>query len=130
MDKVDRAKKEDAISAYYEQIFERYLDICNQVIEKNKETLPCIKLWKERWTSAEHDKILHCAIYDDRPKVVYTLQLADDMTLRIIAKTHNAPPNAWPFKYSDLRHVVEDPQHYIEHPEDLDWDWLSHGIFR
>jgi len=33
----------------YERIFERYLDICNQAIEKSKNTFPYTEIWRERW---------------------------------------------------------------------------------
>jgi NADH:ubiquinone oxidoreductase subunit D len=33
----------------YERVLERYLDICNQAIEKNKDTFPYNEIWKARW---------------------------------------------------------------------------------
>ena len=109
----------------YERVFERYLDICNQAIEKNKDTFPYSEIWKARWKNLGKDNILQCAVYDDRPKVIYTLQLTEDMKIKIIKKAHVAPDEIWPFKYSYLKHVVDHPQDYIAHPATLDWGWLA-----
>ena len=53
------------------------------------------------------------------------LQLTEDMKIKILEKTHVAPEDVWPFKFSYLKHVVENPQDYIEHPAKLDWGWLT-----
>ena len=109
----------------YERIFERYLEVCNQAIEKNKDKYPYTEIWRARWNSLGADNILQCAVYDDRPKVIYTLQLTKDMKIKILKKTHGTDDDIWPFKYSYLKQVVENPQSYIEHPDSLDWGWLQ-----
>jgi hypothetical protein len=109
----------------YERIFERYLDICNQAIEKNKDKFPYMEIWRARWKSLSPDKILECAVYDDRPKIIYTLQLTEDLKIKILKKTPHVPDDAWPFKFSYLKHVVDNPQEYIDHPANLDWGWLT-----
>ena len=109
----------------YERIFERYLDICNQAIEGNKNKFPYSEIWKARWEKQVAGSILECAVFDDRPKIIYRLQLTEDMKIKIIEKTHAVPGDAWPFKYSYLKHVVENPQDYIDHPANLDWGWLT-----
>jgi len=122
---VDTSSVESVSLEEYERIFERYLDICNQAIEKNKNQFPYMEIWQARWKSLGHDNTLQCAVYDDRPKVIYTLQLTEDMKIKIIKKTNVLPTDIWPFKYSYLKHVVENPQNYIEHPANLDWGWLT-----
>ena len=112
----------------YERVFERYLDICNQAIEKNKDKFPYMEIWKARWKKLGANNCLTCAVYDDRPKLIYTLQLTEDMKIKIVKKTTVAPEDVWPFKYSYLKHVVDNPEEYIEHPANLDWGWLT-GIF-
>jgi len=109
----------------YERIFERYLEICNQAIEKNKVQFPYIEIWKARWKKLSPDHLLQCAVYDDRPKVLYSLRLTEDMKIKIINKTYIAPEDVWPFNYTYPKQVVENPQAYIEHPANLDWGWLS-----
>ena len=112
----------------YEQIFERYLEVCNRALEKNKDKFPYMEIWKARWDKLGENNILQCAVYDDRPKVVYSLQLSKDMKIKILNKTNVQPGDVWPFKYSFLKHVVDNPDDYINHPANLDWGWLS-GVF-
>ena len=121
-------KKDIATVEEYERVFERYLDICNQAIEKNKDRFPYMEIWRARWKKLGADNLLHCTVYDDRPKIVYTLLLTEDMKIKIVKKPPVAPDDVWPFAYSYLKHVVEHPQDYIEHPANLDWGWLT-GVF-
>ena len=119
------AKKSTVAVEEYERVFERYLDICNQAIDRNKDKFPFMEIWRARWKNTVDGNILHCAVYDDRPKIIYTLQLTEDMKIRILKKKHVSPKDAWPFKYSYLKHVVDNPQDYIDHPANLDWGWLN-----
>jgi hypothetical protein len=121
-------EKDPAAVEEYERIFERYLDVCNQAIEKNKDKFPFMEIWKARWKKLGSDNVLECAVYDDRPKIIYKLQLTEDMKIKVINKTHVVPDGVWPFKYSYLKHVVDHSQDYIEHPANLDWGWLT-GVF-
>ena len=127
-DAVESAAKEIATVEEYERVFERYLDVCNQAIMKNKNKFPYMEIWKARLGSLGPNNILQCAVYDDRPKIIYTLQLTEDMKIKIIEKAYVAPEDVWPFKYSYLKHVADNPQQYIEHPANLDWGWLT-GVF-
>jgi len=119
---VDTQEKVDVEE--YERIFERYLDVCNQAIEKNKDKFPFIEIWRARWKTLGKNNIFQCAVYDDRPKIIYTLELMEDMKIKIIKKAPVAMDDIWPFKYSYLKHVVENKQEYIDHPANLDWGWL------
>ena len=38
-------KKTEATVEEYERVFERYLDICNQAIERNKNKFPYSEIW-------------------------------------------------------------------------------------
>jgi hypothetical protein len=122
---VDVALKDIATVEEYERVFERYLDICNQAIEKHKDKFPYSEIWKAKWKNLGPDHILQCAVYDDRPKIIYSLQLTEDMKIKILKKTPAGPEDVWPFKYSYLKNVVDNPQDYIEHPANLDWGWLT-----
>ena len=117
--------KSNVATEEYERIFERYLDICNRAIEHNKNKFPYTEIWRERLKKLGPDNVLQCAVYDDRPKIIYTLRLTEDMKIKIIKKEPVAPEYAWPFPYNYLKHVVDHPQDYIEHPANLDWGWLN-----
>lgn len=109
----------------YERIFERYLGICNQAIEKNKHKFPYMEIWKAKQKSLGADNILRCAVYDDRPKIVYALKLTEDMKIKIVEKAQNISDEVWTYKYSYLKHVVDNAGEYIEHPANLDWGLLT-----
>lgn len=114
----------------YERLFENYLNICSQALEKNKDKFPYTEIWNARWKALGPNNIMHCAVYDDRPKMLYTLQLTENMQIKVIKKTHADPDRVpsgevWPFKYSYLKHVVDNPVAYIDHPANLDWGWLT-----
>jgi hypothetical protein len=109
----------------YARIFEQYVDICNQSIEKNKDKFPYMEMWKARWKNLTPNQILQCAIYDTRPKVIYKLQLTEDMKIKIISKTEVKTDDTWPFNYEYLKQVVDNPQKYIEKPAELDWGWMN-----
>jgi hypothetical protein len=121
-------EKDPATIDEYERIFERYLEVCNQAIEKNKDRFPYTEIWRARWKNLGANNLIQCAIYDDRPKAIYTLQLTEDMKIKILKKTHETSDDIWPFKYSYLKHVVESPESYIENPDSLDWGWLKMSL--
>ena len=112
----------------YERIFEMYLDVCNKALERNKDKFPFKEIWNARVKSLGQDSVLQCAVYDDRPKVIYSLKLTEDMKIEIIKKESAVQEDVWPFKVSYLKHVIDNPEEYIEHPANLDWGWLA-GVF-
>jgi hypothetical protein len=112
----------------YERIFERYLDVCNQALKKNKDRFPYKEIWTARVKTLGRDNTLECAVYDDRPKIIYTLRLTEDMKIQIIKKEPVEREDVWPLKYSYMKEVVDNPKEYIEHPANLDWGWLT-GVF-
>jgi hypothetical protein len=118
------ALKDLATADLYDRVFERYLAICNEAIEENKDKSPYREIWGARWDLGK-ENVFPCAVYDDRPEIVYHLRLAEDMKIRITKKTDIVPEDAWPFKFSYLKHVVDHPQDYIRHPANLDWGWLA-----
>ena len=122
---MDALVQEQETVEEYERVFERYLEVCNQAIEKNKNKFPYMEIWQARWKKLGQDAIVHCAVYDDRPKVIYTLQLTEDMKIKILKKEPAVRENVWPFKYSYIKQVVDHPEDYIEHPANLDWGWLT-----
>jgi hypothetical protein len=107
-----------------ESLFERYIDVCNQAIERNKDKFPYKEIWQAWWKTLGPDDILQSAVYDDKPKIGFTLRLTEDMKIKIIEKTHVAPDDVWPLHVSFLKHVVHEPEGYIEYPARLDWGYF------
>ncbi len=111
-------------SKEYEHIFQQYLTICNQAIEQNKSKFPYTEIWGARFKKLETEATLNAIVYDDRPKLAFTLRLTPDMKIEIVNKS---VPSAdeWPFTYQYLKRVVDNPQTYIENPAKLEWGWLK-----
>ena len=108
----------------YEQVFQKYLEICNQAIEKNKSKFPYTEIWGARFKKLQKEATLDAIIYDDRPKAAFMLRLTPDMKIEIVEK--KPLPNAeWPFTYTYLKRVVDNAQEYIENPAKLEWGWLG-----
>lgn len=116
--KVEVAKGEDDI----ETLFKQYLTICNEAIDKHKDEFPYKEILN-LGNTLMGDRSIDLAIYDDRPKGAFSLKfknqkLANDNYPSDVEK-------AWRVNLSYLKHVVEYPEKYIEHPEKLDLDWLK-----
>jgi len=108
----------------YEQIFQQYLEICNQAIEKNRNKFPYTEIWGARFKTIETEATLHAVVYDDRPKAAFMLRLTKDMKIEIVEKKP-VPDEEWPFTYQYLKRVVDSPEEYIANPAKLEWGWLK-----
>jgi len=109
----------------YEAVFQKYLEICNKAIEKNKSKFPYTEIWSARLKLLEEEMKIQAIVYDDRPKASFMLRLTKDMKIEIVEKKLIPPDDAWPFTYQYLKRVVDDPDDYIENPAKLEWGWLQ-----
>lgn len=103
-------------------LFNQYLEICNQAIEHHKDEFPYKELLKMGGAILT-DRPIDLAIYDDQPKGAFTLHLINNKLANGGQPTD--VKKAWRMNLSYLKQVVEHPQEYIEHPEQLDIDWLK-----
>lgn len=114
------------LSTAPEKLFEAYLDICNEALEKNKDSFPYKQLW-EAAHRVMHEKAVHVAIYDDTPKATYELKLSDNhIDSCELKENKNIEP--WHLTTSYLQKVVEHKDEYINNPAKIDWDWLRSEI--
>jgi hypothetical protein len=111
----------------YEEVFQQYLEICNKAIEQNRNKFPYTEIWGARFDKleAKEDATLQAIVYDDRPKVEFTLRLTKDMKIEIVEKKPIPAGEEWPFTYQYLKRVVDNPKEYIENPAKLEWGWLK-----
>ncbi|MCB2081680.1 MAG: hypothetical protein KDD76_03520 [Rickettsiales bacterium] len=115
-------KKEVNAVEDIDALFKRYLDICNQAIEKHKDETPYKQIMAATGTLMG-SRPIDLAVYDDEPKAAFSLYFKDDKL-----KNGGHPKNvkkAWRVNLSYLKQVVEHPEKYIAHPERLDLDWLK-----
>jgi hypothetical protein len=109
----------------YELVFQRYLEICNQAIEQNKNKFPHTEIWGARIKAMEAHTTLRAIVYDDRPKAAFMLRLTHDMKIEIVEKKTIPEADEWPFTYQYLKRVVDNPKEYIDNPAKLEWGWLK-----
>lgn len=111
----------------YYRIFERYLAICNQALDANKDKFPYKEIWQARSNILDENNSLPCAVYDAGPKATFILQFTKSLSIRLLNAVPADPKEAWRFDYSFLRHVVDHSQEYIDQPAKLEWGWLGGG---
>ena len=60
---MEDAVKQVEVIKEYEQVFHKYLEICNQAIEKNKSKFPYTEIWGARFKTLEKAATLDAFIY-------------------------------------------------------------------
>lgn len=114
------------MSAEKEQIhmlFAQFLEVCNQAMEAHKDEFPYKHIW-EAAEQANHEKGMHITLYDDEPKGDYTLRICQNH-IDVEGVEQPCDCHGWRINTSHMRHVIENPQDYINEPEKLDWKWLK-----
>ena len=111
-----------------EQLFLRYLEICNKALDCNKDKFP----YKQIWQAAQKvlsDKNISLAIYDDHPKATYDLSIHDNH-IDVVGKNvkEEKSDDAWHVNMSYMEKVVSNPDEYIRNPAKIDWDWLRNRL--
>lgn len=112
----------------YDLVFRDYLKVCNKAIDKNKDKFPYKEIWGVGMKLVGQKEEINCVIYDDEPQGTYTLNLDKDNHLRIVEGLHPKFEDSWKFRYSYIKHVIDHPEEYINHPAKLDWDWLRSSM--
>lgn len=103
-------------------LFIRYLEICNQVLSLHHSKPPFQDIFSTDKQDL-HERPFDLAIYDDRSKGAYTLQL-QNRRLELVGEPKNVEA-AWRMNISDLEHIVDHAVYYIQHPELLRLEWLK-----
>lgn len=109
-----------------DQLFSRYLKICNQALDAHKEEFP----YKQLWHVMQHflkGKKIFLSVYNDHPQKTYEIALKDDH-LNVVDVKEGGDPHAWRMKVSELEKIVADPEEYIKNPSKIDWEWLKNRL--
>ena len=113
--------KEDS----YEELMRRYLELCNQALEANKDRFPYGPIWKAAEEAMAGDEV-EFALVDDAPKARMQVSMKNSQidwhTCRQECQGE-VPIRRISADY--IRKMLEDPKRVIEDPSLLDWDWLK-----
>lgn len=109
----------------YEHLLRQYVAICNRALSVNKDKFPFREIWAAQWKHHGANNTLRCALYDDRPKLIYDLSLQPNIKIAISLPIETSCIDVWPFRISYLQDVCAHPDSYIEHPLRLNWRWIG-----
>ena len=117
--------RESATQNEAQELFRRYLEICNEAVQHNRDRFPYKPIWDAVETLMK-DREVAVAIYDDRPKETCEVTLQDH---QLKAKQVDKPADgAWHVNMSYLERVVRNPEEYIHNPAKIDWEWLRNRL--
>lgn len=110
----------------HNDLFEKYLDICNQAMKKNKDTFPFKQILGAAKQSQDNQNIEVCII-DNDPAASYVMTIDGDT---INAQSHDECKHCdcsgkWRVNKTYLKDVINNPDAYIRNPAKLDWDWMN-----
>lgn len=106
----------------YDSLLRRYIEICNEAIEKNGDKFPYSAIWGAALPQVE-GKQLAFALRDDRPKARLRVAV-DGAHLDAANEGETCQDVDWVFDYSHLKDVIENADACINEPTRLDWSWL------
>lgn len=117
-----------------EDLFKKYIDICNMALDKNKDRFPFNHIL--HGLKNENDaQSIRVKIMNDREEPQFYLQLSEgkinyDLTScqNMCGSCNNDCPSknsVWQVKESYLQDVTENPEEYIQNPAKLDWEWAK-----
>ena len=115
----------DASETQVSDLFQSYLEVCNDALKQNKNRFPFKQILDAARTNAA-SRTIEVHIVDDKPKsdIMMTLD-ADAIRAQSHADCDNCQCDAkWSVSKTYLEDVVNNPDAYIQNPAKIDWDWL------
>ncbi len=102
-----------------------YFNVCNTALA-TPDANPVISLVESLVVNATPNRVITLELVDDADKPLgrYTTRFVDGEFSPVREGEHD-PDTRFTLQRSFLRSVVEDSDDYIEHPEKLDWSWMT-----
>lgn len=110
----------------YDDLMQRYLDVCNRALTFNKERFPFKQILGAA-EKREHDVLIEVNIYSkNMDQASYVLSIQNGI---ITAAPHADCDDCecvreWNIAEGYLKSVTDDPECYINNPAKIDWDWM------
>ncbi|MFO8004684.1 hypothetical protein [Thioalkalivibrio sp.] len=101
-----------------------YFNVCNTALA-TPDANPVVSLIESLVVKATPNRIIALELVDDEDRSLghYTTRFVDGQFGPVEAGERD-PETRFTLRRSFLRSVVDDSDHYIEHPERLDWSWI------
>lgn len=108
-------------------LVKHYINICNAALA-TPDANPLVGLVESVMTRAVSAETIHLEVVDDSGDTLghYTTRFVDGRFMPVDEGIEE-PDTRFTLSRSFLTEVVEDSDHYLAHPEDLDWSWLTRG---
>lgn len=113
-------------------LVKHYINICNAALA-TPDANPLVSLVESVMTKAVSGEVVHLEVVDDAGETLghYTTRFVDGRFTPVeegVAEEQGEEADKrFTLSRSFLTEVVKDGDHYLAHPEDLDWSWLTGG---
>ena len=120
-------------TAAFQDALDRYIQVCEQALASDQVSAPMRAIFQAALKNME-GKSLSLALYDDRPKALCNIDIADKQVKvsnsRGIANNdrpedHHTNPRVVRLSLTDIQDVIKKPDRYLKNPALLDWSWLN-----
>lgn len=107
------------------QVLERYLIICNQVIDENKERFPYQEVWKACAEELSGEQVL-LGVKEIGSKVMLSVCWhLGQFHWQLICHDTSQNENTYFLSSAEIDAVLEDPRKFIHDPYLINWGWLE-----
>lgn len=109
----------------YDDLMQRYLDVCNQAMALNKDRFPFKQILSAAKAS-ECGKIIEVHVVEGLPGASYAMTFGSD---GLVFEPHSACSDCncdreWSVSKGYLEDVAKNPEYYIRNPARIDWEWM------
>ncbi len=111
-------------------LVKHYINISDTALA-SPDANPLVSLSESVMTRMVSGQTIDIEVVDDAGATLghYTTRFVDGRFTPVQEKTED-PDRRFTLSRSFLSEVVENGDHYLAHPEDLDWSWLAGGWIR
>ncbi len=119
----DAMMDESQNAIYYDNLMQRYLDVCNQSLSDNKDRFPFKQIF-EAAKMVDAGRMIEVKISDDAP--AYVMRIKDgEIIFSRHAECGSCECDAtWQVERDYLDDVVSNTQIYVQNPARLNWEWM------
>jgi hypothetical protein len=107
-------------------LFSSAMDVWNRAIRENRDRFPFREVLP-KCEMALRGRLLGVRVHEGnlrRPVGQFAVRFRDGL-IHLAAEADQNADVVWEVSRDRLQEVIEDPEHYVDHPAKLDWDFLT-----